>query len=110
LLYEYNLDCGASLAPGVRRTFNFSILLLVVALLVSTAALAQQNRPVTGRVVSATGKAWLALPFGSKAQMWVQVRIRQGAFTLTVRSCSYPADKLCGYDAQELTLSQIKLM
>lgn len=91
--------------PDVRRTFRFSSLLFLLTFLVSLAAVAQQTRPISGRVLSATGQGLSGASVRVKGTNTGTSTDSAGAFTVTVGPTATLQISYVGYAAQELTLS-----
>lgn len=97
---------GPTRLPGARRTFSFASILFLSMLVFSTAIFAQQNRAVSGRVVSATGQGLSGASVRVKGTNAGTSTDSSGAFTLTAGPAATLVVSYVGYAAQELTLSQ----
>jgi TonB-linked SusC/RagA family outer membrane protein len=90
---------------SAKRTLNFaSLILFSLTFLLSTAAVAQQTRPVTGRIISSTGQGLSGASVRVKGTNIGTSTDSAGAFTVNVGPTATLQVSYVGYAAQELTL------
>lgn len=95
---------GPGKCPGARHAVRFAFSLFL-SLWFSVIAVAQQTRPITGRVVSGTGQGLSGASVRVKGTNVGTSTDSSGAFTITAGPTATLQVSYVGYAAQELTLS-----